>query len=96
MIEIHDCIKDIPILTTGQDRLHSCLHRFGLHLSLLTMAMRVSLSCVAIATKATYTSLTIPFQSPVRNTVLQTNRINSINHTLKQTSFYYLNNLPVA
>jgi len=43
----------LPILTTGQDRLHSCLHRFGLHLSLLTMAIRVSLSCVAIASEAT-------------------------------------------
>ena len=37
--------KDLPIRTTGQDFLHSCLHFLGLHLSELTMAIRVSLSC---------------------------------------------------
>lgn len=37
----------IPIRTTGQDFLHSCLHLFGLHLSVLTIAIRVSLSCVS-------------------------------------------------
>lgn len=31
----------LPILTTGQDFLHSCLHFLGLHLSELTMAIRV-------------------------------------------------------
>jgi hypothetical protein len=31
----------LPILTTGQDFLHSCLHFFGLHLSVLTMAILV-------------------------------------------------------
>lgn len=30
--------------TTGQDLRHSCRHFLGLHLSLLTMAIRVSLS----------------------------------------------------
>jgi len=34
----------LPILTTGQDFLHSCLHFFGLHLSVLTMAILVRLS----------------------------------------------------
>lgn len=38
----------LPILTTGHDFLHSCLHLFGLHLSLLTMAIRVSLSVGAV------------------------------------------------
>ena len=32
----------LPILTTGQDFLHSCLHFFGLHLSVLTMAILVN------------------------------------------------------
>jgi hypothetical protein len=36
----------LPIRTTGQDFLHSCLHFFGLHLSLLTIAIRVSLSVI--------------------------------------------------
>lgn len=31
----------LPILTTGQDFLHSCLHFLGLHLSVLTMAILV-------------------------------------------------------
>lgn len=39
----------LPILTTGQDFRHSCLHRFGLHLSALTIAIRVSLSCDILA-----------------------------------------------
>ncbi|PWN53934.1 hypothetical protein IE53DRAFT_309315 [Violaceomyces palustris] len=37
-------IQSLPILTTGQDFLHSCRHFFGLHLSELTMAIRVSFS----------------------------------------------------
>ncbi|KAI9336789.1 hypothetical protein BDR26DRAFT_864609 [Obelidium mucronatum] len=39
-------IQSFPILTTGQPFLHSCLHFFGLHLSALTMAIRVSLSLI--------------------------------------------------
>ena len=39
----------IPILFTGQDLLHSCLHFLGLHLSALTIAILVSFSLVAIA-----------------------------------------------
>ena len=35
----------LPILTTGHDFLHSCLHFLGLHLSLLTIAILVNLSC---------------------------------------------------
>lgn len=34
----------LPIRTTGQDFLHSWRHLLGLHLSELTMAIRVSLS----------------------------------------------------
>lgn len=41
-------IQSFPILTTGQDLLHSCLHRFGLHLSELTIAIRVSRSVSSI------------------------------------------------
>lgn len=41
-------MHNFPILTTGHDFLHSCLHLFGLHLSLLTMAIRVSLSVGAV------------------------------------------------
>lgn len=37
-------IHNLPMRTTGQDFLHSCRHRFGLHLSVLTMAIRVCLS----------------------------------------------------
>lgn len=37
-------IQSFPIRTTGQDFLHSWRQRFGLHLSSLTMAMRISLS----------------------------------------------------
>lgn len=36
--------RDVPIFTTGQLFLHSCLHFFGLHLSAETMAIRVSFS----------------------------------------------------
>merc|ERR1719470_594554 len=36
-------IQSLPILTTGQDFLHSCLHLLGLHLSVETMAILVSL-----------------------------------------------------
>ena len=34
----------LPILTTGQERLHSWLHLLGLHLSVFTTAIRVNLS----------------------------------------------------
>lgn len=44
-------IQNLPDLTTGQDRLHSCLHRRGLHLSALTMAIRVALSLDDIRVK---------------------------------------------
>jgi hypothetical protein len=37
-------MQSFPILTTGQDFLHSCRHLLGLHLSELTMAIRVNLS----------------------------------------------------
>lgn len=43
------CLGHPPILTTGQDFLHSWRHFFGLHRSLLTMAILVSLSCVLAA-----------------------------------------------
>ncbi len=44
-------IQTFPIRTTGHDFLHSCRHFFGLHLSALTIAMRVNLSdIVALAT----------------------------------------------
>eukprot|EP00051_Salpingoeca_urceolata_P009800 m.119080 g.119080 ORF g.119080 m.119080 type:complete len:60 (+) comp16452_c0_seq6:1772-1951(+) len=36
----------LPMRTTGQDFLHSCLHFFGLHLSVLTMAILVNLSAM--------------------------------------------------
>lgn len=42
-------MHSLPIRTTGQDFLHSCLHRFGLHLSSLTMAIRVCLSVSSCA-----------------------------------------------
>lgn len=44
----------LPILTTGQDFLHSCLHFLGLHRSAFTMAILVSLSCSAIAPSSLY------------------------------------------
>lgn len=34
-------IHSFPILTTGQDFLHSCRHLFGLHLSVFTIAILV-------------------------------------------------------
>ena len=37
-------IVSVPMRTTGQLRLHSCLHFLGLHLSALTIAMRTSFS----------------------------------------------------
>lgn len=37
-------MHSLPMRTTGQDFLHSCRQRFGLHLSSLTMAIRVCLS----------------------------------------------------
>ncbi|KAK2023816.1 hypothetical protein LZ31DRAFT_476956 [Colletotrichum somersetense] len=37
-------MQSFPERTTGHDFLHSWRHFFGLHLSLLTMATRVSLS----------------------------------------------------
>ncbi|OBA22399.1 hypothetical protein METBIDRAFT_39834 [Metschnikowia bicuspidata var. bicuspidata NRRL YB-4993] len=36
-------IQSLPVLTTGQDFLHSCLHFLGLHLSADTMAILVPL-----------------------------------------------------
>jgi hypothetical protein len=42
-------IHNLPMRTTGQDFLHSCLHRFGLHLSLFTIAIRVNLSVSSVA-----------------------------------------------
>ncbi len=33
-------MQSLPIRTTGHDLRHSCLHRFGLHLSELTIATR--------------------------------------------------------
>ena len=42
-------MHSFPIRTTGHDFLHSWRQRFGLHLSLLTIAIRVSFSCVAIS-----------------------------------------------
>jgi hypothetical protein len=37
----------LPMRTTGQDLLHSRLHRFGLHRSPSTIAIRVNLSAIA-------------------------------------------------
>lgn len=42
-------IHSLPILTTGQYFLHSCLQRFGLHLSEFTIAIRISLSVSSVA-----------------------------------------------
>ena len=42
-------MHSLPILTTGQDFLHSCLHLLGLHLSVETMAILVNLSCSSSA-----------------------------------------------
>lgn len=42
-------IQSFPIRTTGQDFLHSCRHLFGLHLSSLTIAIRV---CLSVSSKA--------------------------------------------
>lgn len=41
-------IQSFPIRTTGHDLLHSCLHRFGLHLSEFTIAIRVNRSVSSI------------------------------------------------
>lgn len=41
-------MQSLPIRTTGQDFLHSCLHLLGLHLSSLTMAIRVNLSVSSV------------------------------------------------
>ena len=73
--------RGLPILTTGHDRLHSCLHRFGLHLSLLTMAIRVSLSCVAIAGEATASYCKTVFESPAKCS-FKTLQIISTQHNL--------------
>jgi len=40
-------IHNFPTLTTGQYRLHSCLHFLGLHLSELTTAIRVGVSSLS-------------------------------------------------
>ncbi|KAE8168777.1 hypothetical protein B0I72DRAFT_88194, partial [Yarrowia lipolytica] len=37
-------IHSLPVRTTGHDFLHSCRHFLGLHLSTLTIAIRVFLS----------------------------------------------------
>lgn len=37
-------MQSFPSLTTGQDFLHSWLHFLGLHLDVLTMAIRVKFS----------------------------------------------------
>lgn len=42
-------MQSFPIRTTGQDFLHSCRQRFGLHLSVLTIAIRVCLSVSSAA-----------------------------------------------
>lgn len=42
-------MQSFPILTTGQERLHSCLQRLGLHLSELTIAILVKRSVSSIA-----------------------------------------------
>lgn len=41
-------MQSLPVLTTGHDFLHSCRHFFGLHLSLLTIAIRVNLSDILL------------------------------------------------
>lgn len=72
-------MHSLPILTTGHDRLHSCLHFFGLHwnsqyslwsdsaptLSSETMATRVSLSAMAAiyAIRLSVGALKIPWRS---------------------------------
>ena len=48
LLHWHHCDHS-PIRTTGQDFLHSCRHFFGLQRSLLTMAIRVSLSWVLLS-----------------------------------------------
>lgn len=42
-------IQSFPRRTTGQDRLHSCRHFFGLHLSSLMIATRVNFSDITAA-----------------------------------------------
>ncbi|PIA14554.1 hypothetical protein COEREDRAFT_46771 [Coemansia reversa NRRL 1564] len=42
----HTSMQSFPILFTGHTRLHSCLHFLGLHLSALTIAIRVFLSAI--------------------------------------------------
>lgn len=42
-------MHSLPMRTTGQDFLHSCRQRFGLHLSSLTMAIRVCLSVSSVS-----------------------------------------------
>ena len=42
-------MQSLPMRTTGQERLHSWRHFLGLHLSLLTMAIRVILSALGAA-----------------------------------------------
>lgn len=39
-------MHSLPVLTTGQLFLHSCRHFFGLHLSVLTIAIRVRRSAI--------------------------------------------------
>jgi len=44
-------MQSLPVLTTGQDFLHSCRHFLGLHLSELTMAI---LESVVLADRTGY------------------------------------------
>jgi hypothetical protein len=44
LLVLSTSIQILPILTTGQLRLHSCLHLRGLHFSVSTMAMRSGVS----------------------------------------------------
>lgn len=46
-------IQSFPVRTTGHDFLHSCRHFLGLHLSLETIAIRVSLSVMMMSTLLT-------------------------------------------
>ena len=51
MSAVFECVStsmhSFPVRTTGQLLLHSWRHLFGLHLSALTIAMRVKRSCVS-------------------------------------------------
>lgn len=49
-------IQSFPIRTTGHDRLHSCRHRFGLHLSEFTIAIRV---CLSVSSRSRFRDILI-------------------------------------